>query len=77
MEKDNLVNVLIGKELKIARLSKKLTQEQIGNYMGVTRQTVSMWESGQRAMNLNDYLKLCDHFGFDAFGMIRHVMEIC
>lgn len=78
MEKNNnLINVLIGKELKIARLQKRITQTQVGEYMGVSRQMVSMWENGSRAMNIDDYLKLCDHFGFDAFGMIHHVMEIC
>lgn len=43
MEKNNnLINVLIGKELKIARLQKRITQTQVGEYMGVSRQMVSM-----------------------------------
>lgn len=74
--KDNRINVLIGKELKIARMQKRITQSQIGEYMGVTRQTVSMWENGSRAMNLEDFLDVCEHFGFDAYGMIHAVMEL-
>ena len=44
--------------------------------MGVTPQTVSMWENGTKPINLDDYLRRCVHFGFDAFGMIRSVIKV-
>lgn len=72
----NKIAILIGKEMKIARMKKNITQEQIGNFIGVTRQTVSLWESGKRSMNIEDYVKICDHFGFDAQNIIDNVMEM-
>ncbi len=66
--------MLIGKELQTARLRKDITQQQIADFMGVTVQIVSMWENGTDVMNLDEFFRLCDHFGFDAFGMIRSII---
>lgn len=42
-------------KLKAARAEKDLSQEQLAEMVGVTRQTISMIESG----NYNPTLKLC------------------
>jgi len=42
-------------KLKLARVEKDLSQEQLANLVGVTRQTIGMIESG----NYNPTLKLC------------------
>ena len=36
----------IGKNLKAARIKKGLTQEDVSNIMGVTRQTIQKYEAG-------------------------------
>ncbi len=41
--------------LKLARVEKDLSQEQLAELVGVTRQTIGMIESG----NYNPTLKLC------------------
>lgn len=38
--------VKIGKFLKELRCEKKLTQEQLGEFIGVTNKTISRWENG-------------------------------
>ncbi len=43
------------KRMKIARVERDLSQEQLANKVGVTRQTISMIESG----HYNPSLKLC------------------
>ena len=35
----------IGSKIKSARLEKKLTQEQVAELLGVSRQTISNWEN--------------------------------
>ena len=35
----------IGSKIKAARLEKKLTQEQVAEILGVSRQTISNWEN--------------------------------
>jgi putative transcriptional regulator len=42
-------------KLKLARVEKGLSQEQLADSVGVTRQTIGMIESG----NYNPTLKLC------------------
>lgn len=42
-------------KLKLARVAKNLSQEDLANLVGVTRQTISLVESG----NYNPTLKLC------------------
>ena len=37
---------VIGKQIKKYRVAKGLTQEQLGNLLGVTTQAVSKWERG-------------------------------
>ena len=34
----------IGSKIKAARIEKKLTQEQVAQLLGVSRQTISNWE---------------------------------
>lgn len=43
------------KRMKIARIERDLSQEQLAEMVGVTRQTISLIESG----NYNPTLKLC------------------
>lgn len=43
------------KKLKLARVEKDMSQEDLANIVGVTRQTIGLIESG----NYNPTLKLC------------------
>ena len=43
------------KKLKLARVEKDMSQEDLGNIVGVTRQTIGLIETG----NYNPSLKLC------------------
>ena len=47
--------IIIKNKLKLARVEKDLTQEQLADQVGVTRQTVGLIEAGK----YNPSLKLC------------------
>ena len=47
--------LLKNKRMKIARVEAEVSQEQLADLIGVTRQTINMIESG----NYNPSLKLC------------------
>ncbi|HBI84725.1 MAG TPA: transcriptional regulator [Ruminococcus sp.] len=51
------------KKLKIARMEHDLNQEQLANAVGVTRQTISMIESGNYNPTLNLCIAICDALG--------------
>lgn len=47
--------IRIANKLKVARVSKNLSQEQLADFAGVTRQTIGLIEAGK----YNPSLKLC------------------
>ena len=51
------------KRLKIARIEHDLSQEQLGDRVGVTRQTISMIESGNYNPTLNLCIAICKELG--------------
>lgn len=51
------------KRLKIARIEHDLSQEQLWERVGVTRQTISMIESGNYNPTLNLCIAICKELG--------------
>lgn len=58
---------------KIAHLRKRQgwSQEELAERMGVSRQSVSKWESGASVPELDRIIQLCDLFGISADALIR------
>ena len=53
----------LGKKLKELRKNKKVSQQVIADYFGVTRGTVSNWEIGRREPDLETLEKLAKFYG--------------
>ncbi len=51
-----------GDNLKNLRKSKKLSQEELAEKVGVSRQSVSKWETGEAYPEMNNILMLCKIF---------------
>jgi putative transcriptional regulator len=51
------------KRMKIARIQNDLSQEQLADQVGVTRQTISMIESGNYNPTLNLCIAICKEMG--------------
>jgi len=51
------------KRLKIARVEKDVSQEQLAELVGVTRQTIGMIESGKFNPSLNLCIAICRALG--------------
>ena len=51
-----------GDNLKKLRKSKKISQEQLAEKVGVSRQSVSKWETGESYPEMNNILELCKIF---------------
>lgn len=51
-----------GENLKLIRKSKKISQEELADKLGVSRQSVSKWETGENYPTINNILCLCDIF---------------
>ena len=55
----------IGGFLKELRLEKQLTQEQLAEELGVSRRTVSRWETGNNLPDLSLLVELADYYDVD------------
>ncbi len=53
------------------RKSRNLTQEQLAEELGVSRQAVSRWEAGDSTPDMINLLGLCDLFGVSADYLIH------
>jgi len=49
----------LGLRIASMRGYRRLNQEQLGSFVGVTKQTVSGWERGRRVPNADDLVNLC------------------
>ena len=60
-------------EEKLVKLRKehKLSQEQLAEKLGVSRQAISRWEAGETTPDLANLRGLCDAFGVSADSLIR------
>ena len=50
----------IGSKIKAARLEKKLTQEQVAELLGVSRQTISNWENEKSYPDILSVIKMSE-----------------
>ena len=55
----------IGGFLKELRQKKQITQEQFAEQMGVSRRTVSRWETGNNLPDLSVLVELADYYNVD------------
>jgi transcriptional regulator with XRE-family HTH domain len=52
------------------RLRKGLSQEQIGNRLGVDKSTIHRWETGKRAVDLSDLVRLAAIYQVDPVALL-------
>ena len=51
-----------GDNLRNLRKAKKMSQEKLAERVGVSRQSVSKWETGEAYPEMNNILVLCEIF---------------
>ncbi len=61
----------LGEKIAVMRTSMRLSQEQLAERLQVSRQSVSKWESGKNAPDLNTLLRLSTLFDLTADELLR------
>lgn len=51
--------------IKGARIEKHMTQKQVADTMGVTKETISNWERGRTAPTAPQLIALCNLYGVE------------
>jgi len=54
------------KRLKAERIAKGVSQEELAKFMGVSKSTISKWESGYSKLGINEFIKIINFLGFSA-----------
>ena len=57
--KDNSFNIETGKRIRYYREKKNMTQSELGEKLGVTKNAVYSWEVGKCSIHLDTAKKLC------------------
>ena len=65
----------LGTNIQYLRKLNKLTQEQFAEKMGITRQTVSRWESDEVTPELNKLVEMCAMFSCKLDELVRENMS--
>lgn len=68
----------LGKNIRKVRKAKKMTQEDLGKVLGVSKTAIVNYESGQRKISLEFIVKLCSFYELtcDELLQIEHDQEI-
>ncbi len=64
---------MIGNRIRELREEKKLTQEQLAQEFHVGRETVSLWERGERDIKTDITVKMADFFGVTCDYILRGI----
>src|SRR5690554_7159914 len=68
-------NQVIGKNLKSLREKMSLTQAQIAEYLQVTREEISYYENGKRAIPSHLLTKVANLYGVDEYDLYEENVE--
>ncbi len=66
----------IGTNIRKYRILQRLNQQQIAEYIGVTREFISLIESGKREISIDNLTKLTDLFGIELSDLIEEDSEV-
>ena len=61
----------LAKNLQTLRKSHNISQEELANELGISRQAVSKWESGEAYPEIENIVALCDYFSCDIDSLVR------
>ena len=61
----------IGSKIKAARLDKKLTQEQVAEILGVSRQTISNWENEKSYPDIISVIELSSLYSISLDDLLK------
>lgn len=65
----------IGQKLSDLRKKKGLSQEEVADKLGVTRQTISKWETDQSTPDFDKIIPICELYGLSADELLGNIRE--
>lgn len=59
-----------GTRLELLRREKGMTQEEVAEYLGISRNTLAAYESGKSKIPLSVFIRLADLYKYDVFDVL-------
>ena len=66
----------ISERLYNLRKEKNISQEELANELGVSRQTISKWETGESTPDFDKIIPLCNYYGITSDELISGKKDI-
>lgn len=66
---------MLSENIKILRMKKGISQEQLANHLNVVRQTVSKWEQGKSVPDADLLMAMADYFGVGVADLLGSKIE--
>lgn len=66
----------IGFILRKYREESGFTQQELADWMGKSKPTISLWESGKRSINVVDFVKIIEILGCDTKKVSDELLDI-
>ena len=67
--------VELGNLLKDERIAKRITQQELADKVGCTRNCIANWETGRRTIDIVDLCKICSVMNLDVNEIIEKVSK--
>lgn len=67
-----MIKMTIGAKIQTLRKQRGLSQEQLAEALGVSRQAVSKWEAEQSVPDIDKIITICDYFGVTTDYILRN-----
>ena len=65
------LNEKVGLQLRLKRVERRMTLEQVAEKMGVVKNTISYMELGKKNITVEDVQKYCEVLGCDWIDILR------
>ena len=75
MSKENSLNKSIGKNIKLARIKAKYTQEELAEEIGISSRYVSQLERGLAFGSANTIVSICKTLNIDSFFLFNDLIS--
>lgn len=65
----------IGSEMRRQRIIKKKTLQEVGNYLGLSKNTISYYELGKIAIHIDMLNEYCNYLGINYITLLQTVQN--
>lgn len=71
----NDIELHIGKQIKMMRMSRKISQKELAKQMGITYQQVQKYENGLNRISVSRLWQVCNIFGVTPDFLYENILE--